>query len=82
MRELKTGGLIQQVTSIGGQLAPPTFSICTSLNEFTAGEVFGSDPRTQIALANGPLKVCLRYDLFVLRYANLDCFDRIYGSSF
>lgn len=31
MRELKTGGLIQQVTSIGGQLAPPTFSIyCAS----------------------------------------------------
>ncbi|KAH7084521.1 hypothetical protein FB567DRAFT_84581 [Paraphoma chrysanthemicola] len=31
MRELKTGGVIQQVTSIGGQLGVPTFSIyCAS----------------------------------------------------
>lgn len=31
MRDLKTGGLIQQVTSIGGQRGVPTFSIyCAS----------------------------------------------------
>ncbi|KAF1924924.1 NAD(P)-binding protein [Didymella exigua CBS 183.55] len=31
MRELKTGGVIQQVTSIGGQLGVPTFSVyCAS----------------------------------------------------
>jgi len=30
MREQKTGGVIQQVTSIGGQVGVPTFSICAS----------------------------------------------------